>query len=288
MKIAAIIQARTGSSRLPNKIIKELPINSGFNSLLHVIRRLQKSEMIHEIIIATTPENSDNIILDIAEQENVKCFRGDSHNLLSRYYNAAKENEVDVVIRITSDCPCIDPAIVDSIIKMHIEQKSDYTSNTNSKNGRKVTFPHGMDVEVFNFMILEEMYLNASTDWEKEHVTPYIYLSHPDKYKICHYQANEEEYGPEIRVTLDTEDDYILLCAVFDHLYPNNHFFGVKEIVKLFRDHPWLNLINKKTRIKSTIKLSNKEDLQQSIKLLELQELKYSKKILEEKLKKLK
>ena len=216
MKIAAIIQTRTSSTRLPGKVLKELPYNSGITCLEQVIRRLKKSKKIDDIVIATTEDKEDNEIVDIAKKEDVKYFRGSKENVLSRYYFAAKKNNIDVVVRITSDCPCIDVDITDLTIDAHINKVADYTSNSLTR-----TYPHGLDVEVFNFNALEEAYKNATKYYEKEHVTPYIYKN-PQKFKINIVKAPKELYASDIRITLDTEEDYALLCAVFDYLYPKN------------------------------------------------------------------
>jgi len=148
MKTGAVIQARVSSVRLPSKILKELPYGSGISVLEQVVRRLKKSKELNDIIVATTTGKDDDEIVAIAKKENAKCFRGSKEDVLSRYYMAAKENDLGIIVRITSDCPCIDPEIVDSIIEKHIKAKADYTSNTLKK-----TYPHGLDVEVFNFNI---------------------------------------------------------------------------------------------------------------------------------------
>ena len=117
MKIGAIIQARTSSTRLPQKVLKPLPFNSKTNVLQQVIRRVSKSELIDEIIIATTIHDEDEKIVEVAKKENIKFYKGSLENVLERYYNAALENSLDVVVRITSDCPCADANIIDEIIK---------------------------------------------------------------------------------------------------------------------------------------------------------------------------
>ena len=145
MKIGAIVQARTSSTRLPEKVLLELPYGSGITVLQQVIRRLKASEKINQIIIATTTDDADDKIISIAKKENVQFFRGSKENVLERYYLAAKENDLDVIVRITSDCPCIDTPIVDSIINEHVNSKSDYTSNTLIR-----TYPDGLDAK-FHF-----------------------------------------------------------------------------------------------------------------------------------------
>jgi len=266
MKIAAIIQARTSSTRLPGKVLKELPYNSGITCLEQVIRRLKKSKRLNEIIIATTEEKEDNEIIDITKKEDVKYFRGSKENVLSRYYFAAKENNIDIIIRITSDCPCIDVDITDLTIDDHINKMADYTTNSLVR-----TYPHGLDVEVINFNSLEKAYKNATKDYGKEHVTPYINRN-PQKFKINIIKAPKELYAPDTRITLDTEEDYALLCAVFDYLYPQNKYFNACDIVNLFKEKPWLKLINKKV-IQKKIFDTLEEELKEAIKILDLQDL---------------
>jgi len=266
MKIAAIIQARTSSKRLPGKVLKELPCNSGITCLEQVIRRLKNSKRLNEIIIATTKETEDSPIINISKKENVQCFKGSKENVLSRYYFAAKENNIDTIIRVTSDCPCIDAQIVDVIISEHLKTNVDYTSNSLIR-----TYPHGLDVEVFNFNALEKAYKNATKDYEKEHVTPYINRN-PKKFKIDIVKAPKELYAPDIRVTLDTEEDYALLCAVYDFLYPKDKYFNAYDIVKLFNQKPWLKMINKKI-IQKKIFNTLEEELKEAVKILDLQDL---------------
>ena len=267
MKIGAIIQARASSIRLPEKILKELPYRNGITVLEQVIKRLSKSEKLDEIIIATTMEERDNLIIEIAKKQRVKWFRGSNKDVLSRYYLAARKNDIDLVVRITSDCPCIDAQIMDLVINEHIKAMADYTSNCLVR-----TYPHGLDVEVINFSTLEKAYKNAKKDYEREHVTPYIYRN-PQIFKIQKVKAPEELCAPDIRVTLDTEEDYALLCAVFDYLYPKNEYFNAYDIVNLFGEKPWLKLINKKIVQKKVFDTLKKE-LEEAARILDLQDLK--------------
>lgn len=265
--IAAIIQAKTSSTRLPRKVLKELPYASGITCLEQVIRRLKKSKRLNEIIIATTKDAEDDQIINIVKKEDVNYFRGSKENVLSRYYLAAKENNIDLIVRITSDCPCIDADITDLTIDDHINKMMDYTTNSLVR-----TYPHGLDVEVFNFNVLEKAYKNATKDYEKEHVTPYINRN-PQKFKINIVKAPKELYAPDIRITLDTEEDYALLCAVFDYLYPKNKYFNAYDIVNLFNEKSWLKLINKKI-IQKKIFNTFEEELEEAKKILDSQDLK--------------
>lgn len=238
MKIGAILQARTSSTRLPQKVLKELPFRSGITVLQQIIRRLKKSQRIDEIVVATTEEKSDDAIVRVVQKEGVKYFRGSVTDVLGRYYLAAKENNLDTVVRITGDCPCIDPEIVDLVVEKHLEGKGDFTSNV-----LKRSYPDGLDVEIFSFRVLEEMYKKATRPDEREHVTVYMYR-HPGNFKIINVKADQKFHAPERRITLDTPQDYALLCAIYDALYPVDECFSTHAIVKLFEEKPWLEWIN--------------------------------------------
>lgn len=276
MNIILIIQARTTSTRLPQKVLKHLPYNSITTVLEQVIRRAKKCRIVNDVIVATTTDEEDNQIVKIAENIGIGYFRGSRDDVLSRYYFAAKMAKADIVVRITSDCPCIDPKVIDRLITHHINGGFHYSSNT-----IKRTFPHGLDAEVFNFDVLEEAHFNANKPFEREHVCPYMYTTNKDRFKLGFIEAQKEEYAPDIRITLDTEEDYALLCAVFDYLYDKDNFFNVVDIVKLFEAKPWLKLINKKIVQKKTFTDVN-EEIKEAIRVLDLQELKNAAKLLRE------
>ena len=278
MKIGAIIQARTGSSRLPGKVLLELPYGSGKRVLEHVVERVKRASTLGEVIVATTTKGEDEPIVHLAEKLGVKTFRGEEKDVLSRYYHAAKENNLDVVVRITSDCPCIDPEIIDRAVEHHLKTGADYT--------RTEGFPRGFDVEVIGFKALEEAHRNATQPFEREHVCPYIYTTAPERFKIEYLRAPQELNRPDIRVTLDTEEDYALLCCLFDNLYWENPFFGVREVVELFDKKPYMGLINKKVRQKRTF-LKLEDELKEAIKVLELQDLKRASEVLRQHLERL-
>jgi len=280
MKIGAIIQARVSSTRLPRKVLLNLPFESEITVLQQVVRRVFKSNNIRDLVVATTTDSDDDIIVEYAEKENAKWFRGSKEDVLSRYYLAAKENNLDVIVRITSDCPCIDWEIIDLVIDHHISEKSDYTSNT-----LKRTFPHGLDVEVLSFESLEKAYINAKENFEREHVCPYIYTTHKDQFKIFSLEANQNLSGPDIRITLDTEEDYALLCAVYDYLFFENEYFKAIDIIRLFKQKSWLKLINKRVVQKKTFTNLN-DEISEAIKVLKLQDLYNSANMLENIIKK--
>jgi len=274
MKVVGVIQARTGSTRYPEKVLRELPFGSGVTVCQQVIRRLKAASRIDEVVVATTTEPPDDRIEDLAGREGVKCFRGSVRDVLSRYYLAAKENSADVVVRITADCPVIDPQIVDRVVGEHLESGSDFTSNILRR-----TFPHGLDTEVLSFGALETAHLRATEPFEREHVCPYVTKSNPDAFNIRSIEASGELHRPDIRITLDTEQDYALLCAVYDYLYFDNECFGAQEVVRLFVEKPWLSIINKNV-VHKKIFDSPRQELEEAIRVLDLQELTGAKKLL--------
>lgn len=244
MKSGAIIQARMSSTRLPGKVLKFLPFDSDITVLGQVIRRTKKSNLLDEIIVATTTEPEDDDIVKIAEKEKVKWFRGSQHNVLARYYLAARDSKLDVILRITSDCPCIEWNIMDKVIGKLLKNNLDYVGSEG--------YPRGCgDLEGFTFSALETAHREAGKEFEREHVCPYIYKTMPQKFKIGTIKAGDELYAPDIRVTLDTLEDYTVLCAVFDFLYYKKTFFQPKDIIELFQEKPWLRFINHKVVQKS-------------------------------------
>lgn len=237
IKIGAIVQARVNSTRLPNKVLLSLPYSSNTSVLDQVIGRAQKIEMVNEVIIATTNDKTDDAIELASNRLNVKCFRGDERNVLQRFFFAARQNGLDVIVRLTADNPCIDFDLINLISKLHVKEKNDYTATK--------SYPLGMNVEIVSFEAIKKAAIEASTSLEREHVTPYIYTN-PDRFKISEKEVPKGCRYPDIRLTLDTEEDYALLCAVFDYLYPANKFFGMEDLIDLFKKKPWLRFINKK------------------------------------------
>ena len=270
VKKSAIIQARVNSERLPQKIFYNLPFDSNITVIEQIIKRSKKIPNINDVIIATT-DVSDDRLAKIAKAEEVEMFKGNEHNVLNRFYCAAKENGTDIIVRITGDNPCIDPLLIGTVLESHIRNEADYTKTEG--------YPIGLNVEVFNFNALEKAHDNATEDYEKEHVTPYIDRN-PQIFKTNILKALQELYTPDIRITLDTEEDYALLCTVFDYLYPKDKYFTTYDIVNLFKEKPWLKLINKKI-LQKKILTTLEEELEEAKKLLELQGLRKASEILE-------
>lgn len=236
MKIGAIIQARMGSTRLSGKVMKEL---EGKTVLEHVIERVKQSKVIEEIIIATTVHGRDDVIESEALRCGVKAFRGSEDDVLSRYYYAAKENEIDVIVRITSDCPLIDWKIIDKVISKFMENEYDIVTNAGLELEQR-TFPRGLDLEVFSFSVLSNAFNNATEKYQREHVSPYIYETSETVYVL----QNTMDYS-KYRWTLDTEEDWILINQIFKRLYKGGDNFGLMEVIELMEKEPELVEINK-------------------------------------------
>lgn len=243
MRVVAIIQARMGSTRLPGKVMMKI---QGKTVLDHVISRVKQSKGIDDIVIATTTESDDDTIVEEAKRLNVKCFRGSEDDVLCRYYYAAKENKADAVVRITSDCPLIDPKIIDEMItkykKLHREGKVDYLSNTLER-----TFPRGLDAEIFLFKALEDAYYNAQVTYQREHVTPYIY-EHPEKFTLAVYTC-DEDYSMH-RWTLDTPEDFEMITKIYVELYIKDELILFSGIINFLIKHPEITEINNKVNQK--------------------------------------
>lgn len=236
MKIGAIIQARMGSTRLPEKVMKNL---EGKTVLEHVIERVRQAKLIEEIIIATTIQDRDSVIEAEALRCGVKAFRGSEEDVLSRYYYAAKENNLDVIVRITSDCPLIDWQIIDKVVSKFMD--SDYDIVTNAGLDTKLrTFPRGLDLEVFSFNALSSAFDNATEKYQREHVSPYIYETSKKVYVF----KNSIDFSKH-RWTLDTEEDWDLITQIYKRLYTGVHNFGINEIIEVIQKEPELFEINK-------------------------------------------
>lgn len=236
MKVVCIMQARVGSSRLPAKVLKKI---AGKTVLEHDVDRLNRVKSIDEIVIATTIEERDYKIVDEANRLGVKFFRGSEDDVLSRYYFAAKENNADVVVRVTSDCPLLDSKVTDEIIRFYLENypRYDYVSNTLDR-----TYPRGLDTEVFSFKALEKAFYEAKEDFQREHVTPFIWDNNKE---FLNYQFKQSEDNSNLRLTLDTEEDLKLITEVYSELYDDNNNFGLEEVTSLFKRRPELIDINK-------------------------------------------
>lgn len=224
------------STRLPGKVMK---IIKGKTVLHHVLERVKCSKLVDEIILATTLNSSDDIIEYEAINYGVKFFRGSEQDVLSRYYLASKKFKLDLIVRITSDCPLIDPELIDKIILFYKKNNQyDLVTNSGPVDSER-TYPRGYDISIFSFDALEEAFLKSKKEYQREHVTPYIY-ENLNTY-ILKWNLNYSHY----RLTLDTAEDYELINIIYEYLYQPGMCFGVNEVVSLLKKEPSLLNINK-------------------------------------------
>ncbi len=235
MKTVIIVQARMTSTRLPRKVLKQV---LGKSLLEYQIERLQRVKLADEIVMATTTNQTDNPIVDLCNRLSVSYFRGSEADVLERYYQAATAHQATVVVRVTSDCPLIDPQVIDRVIDYYLQKKStyDYVSN-----GIKRTYPRGMDTEVFSFSVLEQAFLEATAQPDREHVTPFIYRQ-PQRYRLGHVIYAED--CSHHRWTVDTPEDFDLIKKIIEAVYPNQPNFTLEDCLHLLQQHPEWYFIN--------------------------------------------
>ena len=251
LKTGIIIQARMDSTRLPGKVLMDI---NGKPMLSRVIERLKKVKCVDEIIVATTNRVIDDQILELALKENVSCYRGAPYDVLSRYYESAKQFNIDVVVRITADCPLIDPKIVYKVINLHLLNKDKIATNAGIYYNHR-TYPRGLDVEVFSFTSLADAHFNASKNYEREHVTPYLYS---DLNKIL-YLKNKVNLSNH-RWTVDTLQDIEFIREIYKIIDLYNVDFDYKKILVLLRQNPKLSKINNNVIQKSYL-MSEKDSI---------------------------
>jgi len=236
--IAAIIQARMSSTRLPGKVLRLL---CGKTILAHVIDRVRASRAIDEIIVATTDQPADDSIGALVPMLDATLFRGSEDDVLSRFYCAALAAKADTIVRVTADCPLFDGVLLHAMIEEFTVQRRrgeplDYLSNTLSR-----TYPRGLDAEIVDFAALERAQRDATQPFEREHVTPYIY-GHPEWFALKNFAGTADL--SHHRWTLDTEEDWRLIEAIYTALYRKDRLIGTPEILDLLDRQPALATLN--------------------------------------------
>lgn len=231
--VGIIIQARVGSTRLPGKIflpLRKKPV------LEHVIERCKQTGL--KVIVATPINKEDDLIGEFCKGKNIVCSRGPEEDVLGRYYGCAKENNLDIIIRITSDCPLIEPSIIVKGLELFRKKQADYLSNTLTRN-----FPVGLDFEIFSFDALKKANAQAKKYFEREHVTPYI-KENPEKFALIRMPHVKGFGGPNIRICIDTKEDYHLLKLIYKKFYKKGEIDTLKAIAYL-QKHPKAKEMNR-------------------------------------------
>jgi spore coat polysaccharide biosynthesis protein SpsF len=234
MKTVIIVQARMTSTRLPGKVM--LPL-AGHPMLERLIERLNRVSRADAVVIATTTNATDDVIAACCVAQGVACHRGPEHDVLSRYAGAAREHQASMVVRVTSDCPLLDPELVDDLLQRFTSAGAqvDYLSNM-----LEPTWPYGMAVEVFSAQALYEAEAEATLPAEREHVTPFIYWR-PERYRLLSVRHDVDLSRQ--RWTVDTPEDYELVRRIFEALYPVRPCFAMADVLGLLARHQdWMQI----------------------------------------------
>lgn len=235
-KITIIVQAHLGSSRLPKKVMRKI---LGKPMIWYIIQRVKRTRNIDQVIIATSDKKENQVLNKVAKACKVKIFCGSEKDVLDRYYQCAKNFNADPIIRITSDCPLIDPKIIEKMLDFYLKHDYDYVSNT-----IKPTFPDGLDVEIFSFDALKNAVQNAKWESEREHVTPFI-KKNSKRFKLYNFENNEDLSN--YRWTVDQKEDLVFIRKIY-HLLKPKHVFSSKDVLRLILDNPKLLRINQKIK----------------------------------------
>lgn len=250
-KVAAIVQARTSSSRLPGKVLKEI---LGKPMILLELERLQRCKLIDEILLATSIDESDTALAETVKAAGYPVYQGNLDDVLDRYYQCARQSNPAHVVRITGDCPLIDPQVADAVIEKHLRDKNDYTGNVLGET----TFPDGLDTEVIKFSALEQAWKDAKLPSEREHVTQYI-IKHPEIFRQGSLLCEIPGLGNE-RWTVDEPEDFRFISEVYERLYPAKPDFTLKDVLNLLGRYPELRSINQGFERNEGLLKSLKED----------------------------
>jgi spore coat polysaccharide biosynthesis protein SpsF len=232
MKMVAIIQARMASTRLPGKIMADL---AGKPLLDHVVRRAQQARTLDLVAVATSDQPTDDVVARFCQEAGIPCFRGSEDDVLDRYYQAAKHFQAHVIVRLTADCPLLDPAVIDKVVQAFHAGDYDYVSNT-----LEPTYPDGLDTEVFRGSALEWAWREARLKSEREHVTPYIWKQ-PALFRLANVKHDQNLFG--LRWTVDEPEDLEFVRRVY-HYLGSTPSFGMAEIIALLREHPEISDVN--------------------------------------------
>jgi glutamate-1-semialdehyde 2,1-aminomutase/spore coat polysaccharide biosynthesis protein SpsF len=220
--IVALIQARMSSTRLPGKVLVDL---AGRPMLWHVAARVGRARLVDKVVVVTSTQPADDVIETFCKGSEISCFRGDESDVLDRYFRAARQEAADVVVRITADCPLIDPAVIDRVIEARAQANADYATNALHE-----TFPDGLDVEVFSFEALERAWREAAKPSDREHVTPY--MKHSGRFTVLNIENDEVPSAAGQRWTVDESSDLEFVRAVYS-AFPKGSHFGLREVSDL-------------------------------------------------------
>ena len=233
MKIGATIQARMGSTRLPDKVLKNIV---GKPMLALQVERIRQSRLIDEVIIATTIKPQDDSIEKLAKEIGVSCFRGSEDDVISRIVETLKAYNVDINVEFMGDNPIPDPMLIDSIIGFYLKNADKYDYVTNAL---KTTYPPGAEVFVYPSKVLYDAEARISEPSLREHVGIHIY-QHPERYRICNLEAPSWLHYPDIHLEVDTQEDFEVISAIYEHFYKHNPGFCLLQVIDFIKANPKL------------------------------------------------
>jgi spore coat polysaccharide biosynthesis protein SpsF len=240
-RVEAIIQARMGSTRLPGKVMMDL---CGKPVLWHVVERVKQAAQVDEIVVATSTKQADHRIDTFCRENGINCFRGEGSDVLSRYYGASTVYPGDGIVRITADCPLVDPHVIDEVIACYRDSSCEYASNF----GEKRTYPRGLDCEIFSASLLKRAVHEATEEYEREHVTPFMYWKQE---RVAYVTRQQDESS--MRWTLDTREDFQLIEAIYQKFYHGKHDFYTEEILAFLKENPAICKLNQNIKQKTII-----------------------------------
>ncbi len=245
-RVVAIIQGRMGATRLPGKVLMDI---EGKAMLARVVERVSRARLIDDVVVATTLDSVDDEIALFCVRKGFLHTRGSNEDVLSRYLDSAEEHQADVIVRITADCPLIDPEVIDKTVANFLAHKGDLDFGSNRGKGAiNRTYPIGMDVEVFSRAALERAGYEALQDYEREHVTPYLYEV-PGRFRTASIDSGGD-YG-NIRWTVDTAKDLEFVRQIYRRL-KDKPDFGMADVLEVLRKEPELSEINASIRQKTS------------------------------------
>jgi len=255
-KVVAIIQARMGSTRLPGKVLMDI---SGKPMLWHVIERVKGCKKVDSIVVATTRSEEDRAVIELAKGcGGVDTFAGSEDDVLDRYYQAAKKFDADVIIRITADCPLINPSTIDGMIALCLKENADYIC------GHPTIPSIEQGIEVVSLPALEKVKNLATEDYQKEHVTLFI-RENPELFKIVAIEPQPIFRRVDMRLTVDNRDDLKLMREIYNKLYKENGIIDLKDVVKLLDENPELKEINAHVEMSDINKYSTSPELRKKL-----------------------
>lgn len=233
--IGIIIQARMTSTRLPGKVLRQV---NNKPLLQYMVERLQRIQLADQIVIATTTNQTDDCIAELATRLDIGCFRGSEEDVLDRVLQAAKAFKIDIIVETTGDCPLIDPIESNKVIEKYLANDVDYVSNVLQR-----TYPRGMDTQVFSTATLDKVAQETQDPIDREHVSYYIY-QHPEQFNLANISAPSALNHPEVRLTVDTIEDATLIETLIKNLYADEPCPSLEVILKHLQENPKLLEIN--------------------------------------------